>query len=352
MIWLTWRQFRGAAALMSALLVVLAAVLALTGPGLASSYTSGLAACLPKATCDRFFDQFFGDNQLTFLAVTLVVLVLPTLIGLFWGAPMITRELEANTHLLVWNQSITRGRWLATKLGVIGLAAVAAAGVAGLAVTWWSGPLDRSAEVGYSLMDPLVFSARGIAPMGYAAFALLLGVTVGMLARRTLPAMAITLVLFAAVQVGLPLLLRPHLMAPVNATFPLSRANIDQINVPGDGHLRIHLDQVIADDPGAWVLSTQLVDSAGRAVPESEGGAEVSVSGTSGPCGPPPRGAQPETTMNTCLAEVNRAGYRQAAVYHPWKRFWPMQWIETGLYALLTLGLSGFCVWWLRRRLS
>ena len=56
------------------------------------------------------------------------MLALPALIGLFWGAPLIARELEAGTHRLVWNQSVTRGRWLAVKLGLIGLAAAAATG--------------------------------------------------------------------------------------------------------------------------------------------------------------------------------------------------------------------------------
>ena len=81
----------------------------------------------------------------TGLAVTAVVLVLPALIGLFWGAPLIARELEAGTHRLVWNQSITRTRWLAVKLGLVGLAAIAAAGLGSLAVDWWSDPIDKAA---------------------------------------------------------------------------------------------------------------------------------------------------------------------------------------------------------------
>ena len=73
------------------------------------------------------------------------MLVLPALIGLFWGAPLIARELEAGTHRLVWNQSVTRTRWLAVKLGLLGLAAIAAAGLGSLAVDWWSDPLDKAA---------------------------------------------------------------------------------------------------------------------------------------------------------------------------------------------------------------
>ncbi|MBB4936331.1 hypothetical protein FHR32_000636 [Streptosporangium album] len=226
MIWLTWRQFRGSAAMTAALLVILAVALALTGPGLAARYSTGIAGCTQDNTCDRFFNLFFDQYQIPFVAATLVVLLLPALVGLFWGAPLITRELEAGTHLLVWNQSITRGRWLAVKLGLTGLVAMAAACLCGLAVTWWSGPLDKSAPENLALMAPLVFGARGIAPIGYAAFAFVfvLGVTMGMLVRRTLPAMALTLAVFAAIQLAMPLLVRPHLIAPVTATFELSKA--------------------------------------------------------------------------------------------------------------------------------
>ncbi|MEO3809875.1 ABC transporter permease [Sphaerisporangium sp. B11E5] len=350
MIWLTWRQFRGAAATMSAVLVVLAAVLVLTGPRLASDYADGIADCA-QSDCTRFFDRFFDEYQLPFLAVTLVVLVLPALIGLFWGAPLITRELEAGTHLLVWNQSITRTRWLAVKLTLPGVAAVAAAGLCGLAATWWAAPLDRSAAAGFTLMDPLVFGARGIVPMVYAAFAFVLGVTVGMLVRRTLPAMALTLALFAAVQLVVPLTVRPHLMPPVSGTFELGRGNIDLFGLSEQGPPLVILDSAIPGHPGAWVLSSRLVDPSGRPLGAHGAAVNVPVPTSSGPCS---RAAQsePGSIMEGCLAEVNRLGYRQAAIYQPFERFWPFQWIETGVYALLTLGLTGLCFRWVRRRLS
>ena len=67
----------------------------------------------------------------------------PPLLGIFWGAPLVARELEAGTHRLVWTQSVTRTRWLAVKLGVIGLAGMAVTGLVSLMVTWWAHPLDR-----------------------------------------------------------------------------------------------------------------------------------------------------------------------------------------------------------------
>ncbi|WP_188194220.1 ABC transporter permease [Nonomuraea sp. SYSU D8015] len=350
MIWLTWRQLRASAAMLAAVLVILAIVLALTGPDLASRYSAGITACTQDNTCNRFYDRFFGGHEFSFMAVSLVVLLLPALVGLFWGAPLITRELEAGTHLLVWNQSITRARWLAIKLGLTGLTAVAAAGLCGLMVTWWSDPLDKSASESLALMAPLVFGARGIAPMGYAAFAFVLGITVGMLVRRTLPAMALTLAVFAAIQLAMPLLVRPHLMPPVTSTFELGQTNVDGMGMNRDqgGAVEIHLRSAVPGHAGAWVLSGSLVDRSGRTL-GSGGGGEVAVpvSTTSGPCAP-----SGSPFMDACMAEINRLGYRQKATYHPLERFWPFQWIETGIYALLTLGLTWLSFWWIRRRLS
>jgi hypothetical protein len=350
MIWLTWRQFRGSATMMAALLVLLAAALALTRPGLASDYSTGIAACTQDDTCGRFYDRFFGAHETSFTALSLLVLLLPALAGLFWGAPLITRELETGTHLMVWNQSITRGRWLAVKLGFTGLVAMAAAGLCGLMATWWSDPLDKSAPGDLALMAPLVFGARGIAPMGYAAFAFVLGVTVGMLVRRTLPAMALTLAVFAAIQLAMPLLVRPHLMTPITSTFELSETNVDGIGINRDqgGHVEIRLNAGVPGHAGAWVLSNSLVDRSGRPVAGPEPGMGiVQVSTTSGPCAPSPSGG-----MAACPTEINRLGYRQKATYQSLERFWPFQWIETGIYALLTLGLTWLSFWWIRRRLS
>ncbi|GAA0394294.1 transporter [Microbispora corallina] len=355
MIWLTWRQLRGGAVTTAVALVALAAVLALTGPTLASDYSSGITACTRGGDCARFFDRFFDDKQIPFLAVTVVVLVLPALIGLFWGAPLIARELEAGTHLLVWNQSITRTRWLAVKLAFTGLASMTAAGLCSAAVTWWAEPLDKSAAPGFTLMDPLVFGARGIVPMAYAAFAFVLGVTVGMLVRRTLPAMAVALAVFAAVQLAMPLVVRPHLLPPVSSAFELSPANVDGIHMPRDGgSLALTLESAIPGHTGAWVLSSHLVDRSGRTLDDSGPGA-IAVSTSSGPCAPPeqrPETAQAGDHYAGCLAEINRLGYRQQATYQPFDRFWPFQWIEAGLYALLIAGLTAFCFWWIRRRVS
>jgi hypothetical protein len=193
-----------------------------------------------------------------------------------------------------------------------------------------------------------VFGARGVAPIGYAAFAFVLGVTVGMLVRRTLPAMALTLVVFVALQFAMPLLVRPRLMPPVTSTFELSQANMAglQVQEQGGGPVRVHLRSAVPGHPGAWVLSSNLVDPSGSTIASSGEGAprprlrDVGTLRTAG------------AGLDGCWVELNRLGYQQHATYHPLDRFWPFQWIETGIYAVLTVGLTWFSFWWIRRRLS
>ena len=84
----------------------------------------------------------------------------------------------------MWTQSVTRTRWLATKLIVTGLAAMAAVGVLSLVMTWWAGSLDKAINAGQeqnglfgvARIAPPLFEARGITPIAYTAFALVLGV--------------------------------------------------------------------------------------------------------------------------------------------------------------------------------
>ena len=58
-----------------------------------------------------------------------LMLAVPALLGIFWGAPLVARELETGTYRLAWTQSVTRTRWLAVKVALVGLASVAVAGL-------------------------------------------------------------------------------------------------------------------------------------------------------------------------------------------------------------------------------
>lgn len=352
MIWLTFRQFRVQGAVVFGALAVLGITLAVTGPGLADDYSSGLASCGTEDACSRFAKTFFTDHQVYYGALIAIVMVLPGLIGIFWGAPLVTRELESGTHRLVWNQSITRTRWLAVKLGVLGLAAMVATGITVRAANWWASPLDKAVADRFARMEPVSFDAHGIVPIGHAAFAFALGVTVGVLTRRTVPAMAITLAVFVGVQVAMPLWVRPHLVPPESGTIAITKENMSQLTLDrGSEVMQVGTEAA----PGAWTLANHTVDASGRA-------ADPPGTLMAGACGPPrlpseppPPGteaAAPDGPSEQCFSEIARLGYKQKVVYHPAGHFWPLQWAETGLFAVLTLGLTGLCFYWTRRRIS
>ena len=270
---------------------------------------------------------------------TAVLYVVPALIGAFWGAPLVTRELEAGTLRLAWNQSVARTRWLAVKLGVIGLAAMAAAGLLSLMVTWWAAPIDRagplagngSAGLAQARLSPVLFGARGITPLGYAAFAFVLGVTAGILIRRTLAAMAVTLAVFAGVQAAMALWVRAHLITPLRSSIPFNPANLTELSVTNNGKISL-LAQV--DRPGAWILSNQTVTAAGHPFTGPAPAACVTAGGS----------------FQSCQRALVPLHLRQLVTYEPASRYWAFQWTETALFLALAVVLAGFCYWWVRRR--
>jgi hypothetical protein len=342
MTWLSWRQFRGAAIAASILLAVLAVALAVTGPHIAHLYhSSGVATCT-ASTCTQLTTQFLNAvppfDQILYALCLGLMFVTPAVIGVFWGAPLITREIEARTLRLAWNQSVTHTRWLTWKLGMTGLAAVATAGLLSLMVTWWSGPADSALEVPYGhrlslqRLAPVLFATRAIAPVGYAAFAFALGVLLGVVLRRTVPAMAATLGAFVAVQFIWPNWVRPYLIPAVHAGTPFTLADFQQTRILSSNTMTVFGTGQLGQ-PGAWVLSSQVVDQAGHPY-----------------VGPPTQACLDQSYSAQCFASLARLHLRQVFGYQPASRFWDFQWYETAAFAGLALLLAGGCFWLLSRR--
>jgi hypothetical protein len=371
MIWVTWRQFRPQAITAAIALAVVAALLAATRPGLASAYSAaGLSACHARcaSAASIFLDRVGNLDHVLYFGSVVLIIVAPALIGLFWGAPLIAREVEAGTHRIAWNQSVTRTRWSLVKLGLIGLAAVATAGLLSLIVTWWASPIDAASLAGGSAqaaatgghgvhvtfsgfaearLEPVIFDARGVAPLGDAALAFALGVTAGVLLRRTLSAMAVTLVAFVAVQVLVPNFVRPHLLPPAHFTAPVNLRH-DQVSTNvASGLSDIQLTGSFAK-PGAWVLSNIIITPSG-AQPSDIIMTPVGPEFTVLPSG---CHAAPGSPINpvTCRKTLAAMHLRQSVTYQPASRFWPLQWIETGLYLGLAVVLGWVCLVQVRRR--
>ncbi|MCA2216405.1 hypothetical protein [Jidongwangia harbinensis] len=91
MIWLTWRQHRRQALFTLLGLAVLAAFVVPTGRSMRHAFDRlGLADCVTTAGpgCESGLDTFSGTYG-PLVLVSVLLLVVPLLIGLFWGAPLI-----------------------------------------------------------------------------------------------------------------------------------------------------------------------------------------------------------------------------------------------------------------------
>ncbi len=343
MIRFAWTRFRTQALVGAGLLAIAGAVLLVTGIQLNHAYYAAVAVCQQQGNCARMFTYTFPSQGYLTAGNSLWAagLAVPGLIGMFWGAPLAAREFETGTFRLAWTQGVTRVRWLAAKLAIAGAAAIAAGELFALMVQWWASPIHK-ANPAYTPFIPGSYHS-GIAPAGYAAFAFALGVTAGLLIRRTLPAMAVTLAIYTAVIIAFPAWVRPHLIPPAQATSTLSPASI--ANMPGVGAFHGHLSLApgpAAAPPGAWVISSsQLTTPDGRAY----------SSEPAGPCSPPPATAGPPVppaTDQACTAYIESLHLRQTVTYQPASRYWAFQWIETAIYLALALALAGFSFWWIR----
>jgi hypothetical protein len=239
------------------------------------------------------------------------------------GAPLVARELEAGTQRLIWAQTITRRRWLASRILSVVLACVAVAAVTSLLLTWAASPIDGLE----SRFAVTTFDARDLVPVGYAVFAAALGVTIGLICRRTLAAVALTLAVFAAIQIAVPLLIRPHLVSPAIRTLPFDPATTSgrpqTFLAAADGGERY----VGYSIPGAWIISrSELLDSAGRT-------AQV------GTCLESP--GSPSAVAHCVSAHHVHWTLR----YQPAGRYWLFQGIEFGGFVAVGALLAALA-WW------
>ena len=131
-------------------LIAVAVILGVTGPHLAHLYAaSGLASCqAATARRGRHLPQPGESRRPSTRRCTRVGRVSSCTSrprssassGARRWSPASSRP---GTFRLAWNQSVTRTRWLAVKLGLIGLAAMATAGLLSLMVTWWAARSTR-----------------------------------------------------------------------------------------------------------------------------------------------------------------------------------------------------------------
>ncbi len=374
MIWLAWRQLRTQAMVVFGVLVALGIVLALTGPHLVHVFDTVVKPCEGKPNCGSLT---FSNSDRFLQSVSLLLLIAPALVGMFWGAPLVAREYENNTFRLVWTQSASRVRWLAAKLAIGAIASAAAVGLLSLMTTWWFSPIDAFSN---NSLTPSTFDRRDLVPIAYALFAFAFGATAGLILRRTLPAMAVTLFGFIGLRYVVEDYLRPHFMTPLKLTSgfdPLepgltlgngglssSDQVVSQETVSGTGHVLSANGNVGPTSGEVNVSSNGTVtlrgvgQCAGRATntpatPATQGSVSQSFGG-SGPqvhAGNAGVGVPSMEHLNKIVVPCARHYHlHQIVYYQPLNRYWPFQLIESGIFIGVALLLAGVSLWLLRRR--
>jgi hypothetical protein len=308
MVWVTWRQHRIALGAMTAFLGAFAMYLWITGLAMHHSYATD---CRPGSSlaCAMNVTGLYGPTS---VLVSVVVRLLPALIGAFVGAPVLARELESGTYRYAFTQSIGRWRWTLGKL--VPLAVIVTAGSAAFSMlySWYNQPLF---DAGYTTpFDARVFDLGGIAFAAWTLAAFAIGTVSGVLTRRVVPAIVATLAAYAALALATGLFLRKHYMTPLIT---------NTINPPSSG----------------WTVSQWYTKDGHYAF--GDHGTKI-VNTVTQFC---PNGASGSPAQ--CLTQH---GYTVWTSFQPGSRFWPFQLIESGWLLTLSVLLITTTVWLIRRR--
>jgi len=322
MIWLTWRQHRIEGLVTLSVLVAGSAFLLITGLSMAHSIQdSGLGACVASHPNDYSsacgaLAALFLQQYAPLVPFVFALLLFPILLGALIGAPLVAREYEQRTNLLVWMQSVTRTRWLTVKLLLI-LGASALVGAALLALlTRWYVPIDQFA----GRFNQLAFDFSGPVLIASTVMALALGIAMGALTRRTVAAIFLTLALLVGIRILVEFNLRPNYQPLVVVTWPFSQdQSLGSANPP------------ITLGREDWQVSSGFLDAQGNQT----------------------HGIHCTSDKQTPLQCAQDAGYRgNYLAYQPAGRFWTFQWIETGIYLAISALAVAVTFWVVRRRLG
>ncbi|MFI8103215.1 ABC transporter permease [Streptomyces sp. NPDC086023] len=194
-LWLAWRQQRVLLLSGAALLAVALTVAVVSRAGMVSDLDSGLFDHCETGPlhCSGADGMPLVLDIAPLQVLGFLNIALPTLVGMFWGAPLLGRDRELGTHRMVLAQGIGRAQWFTGRFALAALGSVAVSGLLALLFSWWWEPAaDRS--YGVFWYDTAALSGSGPRTVAAALFGLSVGTLAGLLVRRVMSGMALTLV--------------------------------------------------------------------------------------------------------------------------------------------------------------
>jgi hypothetical protein len=322
--YVTWRQHRAALTGAAAFLGLISLYLLIMGLAINNAYAK-VASCRPASSgvCQQlahdFNGQYWGGGGTGALSaggaqtVSSLMLVVPVLLGVFLGAPVLAREFETGTFRFAWTQGCGRLRWAVSKLVLLAVLVTAVTWAFTELFSWYYHPFLVDGQV--SRLLPLAFGLLGVAFAAWTLAAFAIAAFYGALIRRTLPAMAATLATWTTLAIGTAVWLRQHYQVPLKTTG----------NPPGDAWIL----SSYATGPNGQVLSQRALNQLFQQAP-------ASVQNSPNP-----------NALSNWLAQQH---YTQWASYEPASRFWHFQLIEGGWLLALSVVLIAAAVWLVRRR--
>lgn len=313
--WVTWRQHRVALAGVAVLLGGLGLYLVVMGVKIHNGYASVLS-CHPagSAAC-RFAGHLFSGYYPLAETMTGFLQVLPVLVGVFVGGPVLARELETGTFRFAWTQGCGRMRLVIVKLALLAIAVTAAAQAFSLIFSWYFQPWLAEGLDGP--LAPQLFDLRGVDFAAWTLLAFALGVAAGALIGRTVPAMVAALAVWTGLDFATFMFARKHYQAPLVAK---------------------------GSSPGSfinWTWAQWYTSPDGR--PLSQQAVRHVVESA-------PASVRNSTNPNAVPAYLSAHHYTQWWAYQPVSRYWHFQLIEGGWLLVLSLLLIAGAIWLVRRR--
>jgi len=320
MAWVSWRLHRLTLISVPAVLGVVALYLLIAGLRIHHDLAA-LTACRPAGSnaCQQLA-RAFSNTDWTLSNTTLILMnFAPVLIGAFAGAPVLARELETGTFRYAWTQGFDRERSTIARLVLLAVVVTATAGALGELFAWFFQPALENA--GMNVLAATVFGTRGISFAAWTLAAFTIGAFLGMLFRRIVPAMAVTLGVYFGLDVLTWLVLRKHYLPAAVGKNPSVISGANATNAP-------------------WVLSTWYTGPGGKPASQSVVNQVLALF--------PDNGA-PRVRESLAQA-LAQHGITQWYSYIPVSRFWPMQFVEGGWLLALSLLLIAATIWLVRHR--
>jgi hypothetical protein len=321
--WVSWRQYRIALISAVVFLGVLAVYLLVMGLKIRSAYAS-VASCHPanSTACLDVSSLFSNAYYLTGEITAALLQVVPVLVGVFAGAPILARELDSGTSRFAWTQGAGRIRWTIARLALPAVTVTAATAAFSQLFGWFYYPFFAGGLDGP--LAPQFFDLTGVAFAAWTLAAFAIGALAGVLIRRAVPAMVASMAAWAGLLAATLLFLRRHYEAPL-----ITKSG----GPPGSGTSPWVISQWWTGPNGKPVSYSTIMQLAQQ--PSLLHGPTHHVKG--GPGG------------GSIFQGLFQHGYTEWASYQPADRFWTFQWIEGGWLVALSLLLIAATIWLVRR---